>query len=109
QLTIKTKKGTLKSPMAVKDIYRLDHKYYLISATTWSGVIYVDTTLKSSFDSDFSTLPYRQENGIHFLTIIDIEDGKSCVYNPFNQTLYFATNYGLKSYKYSEKKVIQTP
>lgn len=109
QLTIKTKKGTLKSPMAVKDIYRLDHKYYLISATTWSGVIYFDPTLKSSFDSYFSTLPYRQENGIHFLTIIDIEDGKSCAYNPFNQTLYFTTNYGIKSYKSSEKKIIQTP
>lgn len=107
QFVIHNKGKIHSSPISVKDIFKLDEKYYLLSATSWSGVIYFDPTIKSSFDDYFSGLSTREENGIYFKTIIDVEDGKSCVYNPKDQTIYFITNYGLKSYRDNKLKIIQ--
>ncbi|MCW3161015.1 sensor histidine kinase [Chryseobacterium oryctis] len=103
---IKSEKSQLESIFAVKHIVQLDAKYYVVSASTWNGIIYTDPNKKSEWDSVFEPLKHSENGGIHFITIIENENGKDCSANRKEKSLYFITNYGLKKFQNSVVKEI---
>lgn len=93
---------------AVKAMTQLDKKYYAISASGWNGIIYTDPNLKSEYDKNFAKFPNYSSNGIHFITLIDSENGKSNIFNPQDQSIFFLTNHGIKYFKDGEIKQINS-
>lgn len=80
--------------LAVKDFKKIDDKYYSFAASGVSGIYTVNNQLKSDWDQYFAP----NENGnLHFneLEILKNANGKCTIYNPINQSIYFATNSGL--------------
>ena len=99
KFNIKSAKQNLSSILAVKSIQQLDHKYFLIAASSWNGVVYTNPKTESRFDDIFKNLPTKNENGMYFKSIITGENGKDVVYNPKDGSIYIITNLGIKKFK----------
>ncbi|MFK7049463.1 Sensor histidine kinase YehU [Flavobacterium columnare] len=74
--------------IALKDAQKLNEKYYVFAA---SGVCGLLKNATSKNEWDFWTKNDTQT----IIPIINGVQGKSATYNPFNNTIYYATNNGL--------------
>lgn len=81
---------------AVKEIRKIDHKYYSFAASGICGIFRMDNSGPSIWDGIYRSLetPDVQFSEIGFLKYCN---GKSTAYNPYNQNIYYATNVGLFS------------
>lgn len=95
---IKSQHATLEHIIAVKQIAQLDAKYYVISASTWNGIIYTDPKLKSEWDKEFGALKQHSQDGIYFIPLVTSENGKNCFVDTKDNSIYFLTNYGIRRY-----------
>ncbi len=96
---IKTPSKIFSSVIPVKQISKIDHKYYAYASSMGNGVFYIDKTLESQYDKDYLPLNEIEEDGIHFIHLLENEVGRGCQYDAKNNVIYFITNYGLRSYK----------
>lgn len=79
---------------SVKDVKKVDEKYYSFAASGSSGVFMVNENLKSSWDPYFK----RDKETIsrfNETSIIPNANGKCTIFNSVNQCIYFGTNQGL--------------
>ena len=106
---IKTPNRNYESILAIKHIAQLDKKYYIVSASTWNGVIYINDKLKSDWDKEFESLPRTKVGGITFITLVDLENGKDCYFSEENKTIYFSTNYGIRKFSDGKVEEIKAP
>lgn len=81
--------------LAVKDLIKIDAKYYAIAASGLCGLFTMDSALKSSWDSICNR--HKNQQAANFKGGVFLKDirGKAATYNPINQTIYFGTNTGL--------------
>ncbi len=86
---------TNRHTIAVKDVKRVDHKYFSFAASGLSGIFCINSALKSKWDKVF--LQYKNHKNPNFNESLLLSDsnGKSTEYNPKNQHIYYATNNGL--------------
>lgn len=92
-LNLRTKKLS-EIQLAVKDIKRIDEKYLSFSASGMNGIFPVNQNLKSDWDSVYQNSKKEKRN-FSEITFLQKSNGKSTTYNPYNQTIYYATNVGL--------------
>jgi len=79
---------------AVKEVARLDKKYYAIASTGLSGIVLSNEksqASKSVWDSCFYRSGYSGQQKI----LLNNSRGKSVTYNAADKTIYFAANNGL--------------
>lgn len=81
--------------IAIKDIKKVDGKYFSFAASGILGIFYVDENLKSSWDTIFERNKKEGFSGFNQALLLDNTNGKSTEYNEKTNTLYFATNNGL--------------
>lgn len=88
---------TLDLMAAVKDIKQIDHKYFLIAASGYFGVLAINDQ-KSKWDQVFGAFPeLASEPGVRpFLNGLR---AKSVCIGPDGESFYFATNEGLYLFK----------
>lgn len=103
-----------KFSIAVKDIKKVDHKYFSFAASGVSGIFFIDNKLKSDWDFIFNKNKTEKFSGFNQSFLLMNSNGKSTEYNPANHTVYYATNNGLiavtndgktKELKYRNKTV----
>lgn len=87
------------SVFPVKQIAKLDNKYFAYASSMGNGVLYINKHLKSEYDSIFLSKDEIIEDGIHFIPLLENEAGRSCAFNPKDKTIYFVTNYGIRLFK----------
>ena len=92
---------------AVKCIAKIDTKYYAFGASNVSGVFTKNNNLKSTWDSVFENHPTFKSNATSRINLVYNANGKATVYNPINETIYFATNNGLIAFSKNKKKEIK--
>lgn len=81
--------------IAVKDIKKVDDKYFSFAASGISGIFYIDKNLKSSWDNLFEKNKIDAFSGFNQAFLLNNTNGKSTEYNLENNTIYYATNNGL--------------
>jgi hypothetical protein len=81
--------------IAVKDIKKVDDKYFSFAASGLLGIFYIDKNLKSSWDVIFDKNKDKGFYGFNQVALLKNKNGKSTEYNSKNKTLYYATNNGL--------------
>jgi sensor histidine kinase YesM len=81
--------------IAVKDVKKVDNKYFSYAASGILGLFYVDNQLKSSWDNIFKKNKKEGFSGFNQALLVTNTNGKSTAYNAINNTIYFATNNGL--------------
>jgi len=81
--------------IAIKDIKKVDEKYFSFAASGLLGIFYVDENLKSSWDFIFEKNKNEAFSGFNQSLLLTNTNGKSTEYNPTNNTIYYATNNGL--------------
>jgi len=85
--------------IAVKDIKKVDEKYFSFAASGISGIFYIDKNLKSEWDFIFNKNKTDKFSGFSQSFLLVNSNGKSTEYNPANHTIYYATNNGLFAVK----------
>jgi len=101
---------------AVKSIAKIDGKYFSFAASSVSGIFTLNDQLKSDWDKVFKNYDKITEGNFSRTNIISYSNGKSTIYNPLNQTIYYATNNGLMAFtkqgsseiKYNQKTIYFT-
>ncbi len=83
--------------VAVKDVRKVDDKYYTFAASGYCGLFTNAPNLKSEWDSIFKN-KLNAAGKFGEATLISNVNGKATIYNPVNKTIYYATNIGLFSY-----------
>lgn len=83
---------------AVKDISRVDSKYYSYAASGVSGIFATNETQPSEWDAVFMKNKTELKPNFNQAYLIPNANGKSTAYNPTNKTIYYATNNGLIAY-----------
>lgn len=105
---------TNKYPIAIKDIKKVDEKYFSFAASGLLGIFYVNENLKSSWDYIFEKNKNETFLGFNHSLLLASTNGKSTEYNALNNTIYYATNNGLiaittdgksKEIKYKNKTI----
>jgi len=94
QLSVWDSKNSEFNKIAIKELTRLDNKYYAIASSGMNGIVFSnkDThTLKSAWDSFFYD---RVLSGQEYV-LLHNSRGKSVTYNKEDKIIYFATNNGL--------------
>lgn len=81
--------------IAVKDIKKVDKKYFSFAASGILGIFCVDKNLKSSWDTIFEKNKKEDFSGFNQALLLNNTNGKSTEYNAINNTIYYATNNGL--------------
>ena len=81
--------------IAIKDIKRVDNKYFSFAASSVSGIFCVDKNLKSSWDFIFDKNKTPVFKGFNQSFLLKNCNGKSTEFNSENNTIYYATNNGL--------------
>lgn len=81
--------------IAIKDIKKVDDKYFSFAASGISGIFFIDKTLKSSWDRLFDENKKEKYSSFNQAFLLTNKNGKSTEYNSANNTLYYATNNGL--------------
>ena len=92
--------------VAVKDVKKVDHKYYTFAASGYSGIFTKNPNLKSEWDSVYYARRTKSPN-FNEASLINNLNGKSTIYNPLNKTIYYATNVGLYAYSKQHVKEIK--
>jgi sensor histidine kinase YesM len=85
--------------IALKDIVKIDEKYYAFAASNICGLFKnpkISNQIKSNWDSVFFNNKTPNYNEIALL--INNTRGKSVLYNKYDSTIYYATNAGVFSY-----------
>ena len=81
--------------IAIKDIKKVDKKYFSFAASGILGIFCVDKNLKSSWDTIFEKNKKEDFSGFNQALLLNNTNGKSTEYNAINNTIYYATNNGL--------------
>lgn len=81
--------------VAIKDVKKVDHKYFSFAASGISGLFYIDENLKSDWDIIYNKKKSKEFSGFGQSMLIKRVNGKSTEYNAVNKTIYYATNNGL--------------
>lgn len=81
--------------LAIKDVKKVDHKYFSFAASGLVGIFYINKNLKSSWDVIFEKNKKVDLSGFNQVSLLINTNGKSTEYNPINNTIYYATNNGL--------------
>ena len=81
--------------IAIKDIKKVDKKYFSFAASGILGIFCVDKNLKSSWDTIFEKNKKEDFSGFNQALLLNNTNGKSTEYNTINNTIYYATNNGL--------------
>lgn len=81
--------------IAIKDIKKVDKKYFSFAASGLLGIFCVDKNLKSSWDTIFEKNKKEDFSGFNQALLLNNTNGKSTEYNAINNTIYYATNNGL--------------
>lgn len=81
--------------IAIKDIKKVDDKYFSFAASGILGIFYINKNLKSSWDSLFEKNKKTAFAGFNQALLLINTNGKSTEYNPINNSIYYATNNGL--------------
>lgn len=96
--------------LAVKEIKKVDDKYFSFSASGMSGIFPVNKNINSVWDKVYNTSK-KGNAGFDDVFFLENSNGKSTAFNSKNQTIYYATNIGLfarnleklKELKFNEK------
>lgn len=89
--------------LAVKDIQKIDAAYYAFAASGVCGFIKVND-VKSKWDEFLNQNQVGSNIDKKIRPILTGVQGKSATYNPFNQTVYFASSSGLIAFTRHAKK-----
>ena len=81
--------------IAVKDVKKVDDKYFSFAASSIMGIFYIDENKKSSWDFIFEKNKLEKFSGFNQSMLLNNSNGKSTEFNPINNTIYYATNNGL--------------
>lgn len=81
-------------PVAVKEIKKIDSKYYAFSASGMSGIFSNGNLGKSIWDSVYHS-EKKLDAKFGEIAFFKNSNGKSNAYNSENQTIYYAKNIGL--------------
>ena len=84
--------------VAVKDVKPIDDTYYSFAASGYLGMFKLPNhNQKSKWDSVYIAKKRKpnSENNFGEADLMVGINGKATVYNPYNQTIYYATNVGL--------------
>lgn len=81
--------------LSIKDIKKVDEKYFSFAASGLCGIFYVDGNLKSSWDFIFEKNKRQNFSGFNQSLLLDQVKGKSTEYSSVNNMIYYATNKGL--------------
>ena len=81
--------------IAVKDVKKVDDKYFSFAASGIMGIFYIDENKKSSWDFIFNKNKSEKFSGFNQSNLLNNSNGKSTEFNPVNNTIYYATNNGL--------------
>ena len=87
-------KNQSKIYLAVKEIRKVDDKYYSFSSSGMSGIFPIDKASKSIWDKAYNSAK-KGNAGFDDVEFLGNSNGKSTVYNSQNKTIYYATNVGL--------------
>lgn len=93
--------------IAVKDIVKVDDKYYAFAASGLCGLFSLNSQKKSEWDNLYSKYFTKTSSNLNEAKILVGVRGKSVAYNPKNKTIYFATNIGLYSQSLNTQKEIK--
>lgn len=91
----KKNKITNEYPLAIKEIKKVDNKYFSFAASGALGIFYVDKNIKSKWDYLFEKNKTTSSSGFNQVALTTNTNGKSTEYNSITNTLYYATNNGL--------------
>jgi len=94
QITNQIGKRLFTFEIALKDVERLDAKYYAIAVSGLIGFITVDSTLKSKWDPFIETCR-RMADQPEVRFIFNSIRGRAVVLDPTTNSIYFSTNQGL--------------
>lgn len=81
--------------IAVKDVKRIDEKFFSFAASGLSGIFCVDSNRKSKWDALYYKNKNKKSPNFNESILLFDSNGKSTEFNPKNQTIYYATNNGL--------------
>lgn len=81
--------------IAIKDVKKVDEKYFSFAASGLCGIFYVNGNLKSSWDFIFEKNKRHNFSGFNQSLLLDQVKGKSTEYSAMNNMIYYATNKGL--------------
>jgi len=81
--------------IAVKDVKKVDDKYFSFAASGIMGIFYIDENKKSSWDFIFNKNKSEKFSGFNQSNLLNNSNGKSTEFNPVTNTIYYATNNGL--------------
>ena len=91
----KKKQLTNEFSIAIKDVKKIDNKYFSFAASGIVGLFYVNDKIKSSWDFIFEKNKKKEFSGFNQSLLLVNTNGKSTEYNAANNTIYYATNIGL--------------
>ena len=92
---------------SVKSIAKIDEKYFSFAASNASGVFTNKKELKSKWDGVFEKYEIYKTDDYDRFNLVIFSNGKSTVYNPENETIYFATNTGLIAFSKNKSTEIK--
>ncbi len=81
--------------IAIKDIKRVDDKYFSFAASGISGIFFTDESKISAWDDLFAQSKIDEFSGFNQVFLLNNSNGKSTDYNASNGSIYYATNNGL--------------
>ncbi|WP_461487306.1 hypothetical protein, partial [Pedobacter sp.] len=85
-----------RAQIAIKEVDKVDDKYYSFAASGSYGIFKLnDSPGVSKWDTLFNAQPKGHVYGLEQASLKFYVNAKSTAYNPVNQTIYFATNLGL--------------
>lgn len=96
---------TSEFPIAVKEVKKVDDKYFSFAASSVSGIFFIDKKLNSSWDLFFEKNKLDKFSGFNQVCILKQTNGKSTEYLNENNTIYYATNNGLIATNNNGKKI----
>lgn len=97
KFNILNKNNQIKSEfsIAIKDVKKVDDKYFSFAASGLVGIFYIDKNLKSNWDFIYEKNKNLNFSGFNQVALLINTNGKSTEYNAINNTIYYATNNGL--------------
>lgn len=93
--------------IAVKDITKIDDKFYAFAASGLCGLFSLDNEKTSEWDVLNAQYVTDTSSNLKESKILVGVRGKSVAYNPVNKTIYFATSVGLYAQTKTQQKEIK--
>lgn len=88
--------------LAVKDVQKIDQTFFAFAASGVCG-FYRASAQKSNWDDYLKSNKINPTRENRMYALLNGVQGKSATYNPFNQTIYYATSSGLFAINRSKK------